>query len=136
MSSDWGRIDADGSVFVRTADGERQIGSWQAGSPEEGLAFYTKRYDDLAADVALLEARVDVPTADPMAVREAANKMRTTVTEAAALGDLDALTKRLDGVVAKAGERLAAKAAERARAAEANVERKRALVEEAKKLAD
>jgi hypothetical protein len=26
-SSDWGRIDEDGTVFVRTADGERAIGS-------------------------------------------------------------------------------------------------------------
>jgi hypothetical protein len=134
MSSEWGRIDADGSVFVRTADGERQIGSWQAGSPEEGLAFYTKRYDDLAADVALLEARATVPTADPKDVREAANKMRTNVAEAAALGDLDSLCQRLDGVVAKTDERLAAKAEERAKAAEANVERKRALVAEAQTL--
>ncbi len=136
MTSDWGRIDADGSVFLRTADGERQIGSWQAGPAEEGIAFYTKRYDDLAADVSLLEARAELPTADPAAVRETATKMRSTVTEAAALGDLDALCKRLDGVVAKTDERLAAKAEERARAAEANVERKRALVAEAKTLAD
>lgn len=135
MSSDWGRIDAEGSVFVRTADGERQIGSWQAGSAEEGLAFYTKRYDDLVADVALLEARADVVTADPTAVREAATKMRTAVSEAAALGDLDALCQRLDGVVAKTEERLAARAEERAKAAEANVERKRALVAEAQTLA-
>jgi hypothetical protein len=136
MSSDWGRIDADGSVFVRTADGERQIGSWQAGPPEEGIAFYTKRYDDLAADVALLEARAEVASADPAAVRETATKMRATVAEAAALGDLDSLCKRLDGVVAKTDERLAAKAAERAKAAEANVERKRSLVAEAQQLAD
>lgn len=135
MSSEWGRIDADGAVFVRTADGERQIGSWQAGSPEEGLAFYTKRYDDLAADVSLLEARATVPTADPAAVREAANKMRANVAEAAALGDLDSLCQRLDGVVAKTDERLAAKAEERAKAAQANVERKRALVAEAQTLA-
>ncbi|HVS68434.1 MAG TPA: DUF349 domain-containing protein [Mycobacteriales bacterium] len=135
MSSDWGRIDADGSVFVRTADGERQIGSWQAGSPEEGLAFYTKRYDDLAADVALLEARAKVPSADPAAVREAATKMKATVTEAAAMGDLNSLCERLDGVVAKTDERLAEKAEERARAAEANVERKRALVAEAQSMA-
>jgi hypothetical protein len=136
MSTEWGRIDADGSVFVRTVDGERQIGSWQAGPPEEGIAFYTKRYDDLAADVALLEARADVASADPAAVRETATKMRANVAEAAALGDLESLCKRLDGVVAKTDERLAAKAAERAKAAEANTERKRALVAEAQQLAD
>ena len=36
----WGRVDADGTVYVRTADGERVIGSWQAGSPEEAIAFF------------------------------------------------------------------------------------------------
>ncbi|HVT20371.1 MAG TPA: DUF349 domain-containing protein [Mycobacteriales bacterium] len=135
MTSDWGRIDADGSVYLRTSDGERQIGSWQAGSPEEGLAFYRKRYDDLVADVALLEARATVASADPSVVREAAQKMRSAVAEAAALGDLDALCARLDGVITKTDERLAERAAERARAAEANVERKRALVAEAQALA-
>src|SRR3954468_23285049 len=38
-SETWGRIADDGTVFVRTADGERAIGSWQAGSVEGGLAF-------------------------------------------------------------------------------------------------
>ena len=68
MSSEWGRIDDDGTVYVRTADGERAIGSWQAGTPEEGLAFYARRYDDLAADVALLEGRIGSPASDPAAV--------------------------------------------------------------------
>jgi Domain of Unknown Function (DUF349) len=134
MSSEWGRIDADGSVYVKTTDGERLIGSWQAGSPEEGLAFYKKRYDDLAADVALLEGRVKSPSADPKAVKDAATKLAATVPDAAALGDLASLTTRLDGVFAKVAERLAERAQERAKANEASVERKRALVTEAEKL--
>ena len=47
MGSEWGRIDDDGTVYVRTSDGEREIGSWQAGDPEAGLAFYMLRFDDL-----------------------------------------------------------------------------------------
>ena len=35
----FGRVDAEGNVFVRTADGERKVGSWQAGSPDEALAW-------------------------------------------------------------------------------------------------
>ena len=135
MSSEWGRIDADGSVYLKTADGERMIGSWQAGSLDEGLAFYIKRYDDLNADVVLLEGRVKSPSADPKAVKEAATKLAETVPDAAAIGNLESLSKRLDAVVAKADERLAERAAERAKAAEADVERKKALVAEAEKLA-
>src|SRR5262249_26981480 len=32
----WGRGDADGTVYGRTAEGERLIGSWQAGGPARG----------------------------------------------------------------------------------------------------
>jgi hypothetical protein len=135
MSSEWGRIDGDGTVYVRTGDGERVIGSWQAGTPEEGLAFYRLRYDDLAADVALLEGRIGSPASDPSAVAAAARKLKETVPEAAALGDLDALCTRLDGVLAKVDERMAVKRQERAAAAVVAADRKRELVAEAETLA-
>ena len=31
----WGRVDEDGTVFVKTADGERSVGQYPEGSPEE-----------------------------------------------------------------------------------------------------
>jgi hypothetical protein len=71
-SEAWGRIADDGTVFVRTADGERAIGSWQAGTAEEGLAYYHRRYEDLAAEVSVLEGRIGAPTADPRTVAAAA----------------------------------------------------------------
>jgi hypothetical protein len=135
MSSEWGRIDGDGTVYVRTADGERVIGSWQAGTPEEGLAFYRLRYDDLAADVALLEGRIGSPASDPAAVAAAARKLCATLPEAAALGDLDALVTRLEGVLKKVDERMAVRRQERAAAALVAADRKRELVAEAEKLA-
>jgi len=39
-SDAWGRVADDGTVYVRTAEGERVVGSWQAGSPDEALAFF------------------------------------------------------------------------------------------------
>ena len=35
----FGRIDSDGTVYVKTATGERVVGSWHAGTIEEGLAY-------------------------------------------------------------------------------------------------
>lgn len=59
MSTDpWGRVDDDGTVYVRTAEGERAVGSWQAGEPEEALAYFHRKYDELAGQVQLLEQRV------------------------------------------------------------------------------
>ena len=48
--NDWtafGRVDADGTVYVKTAEGERVVGSWQAGTPDEGLAHFARRFADL-----------------------------------------------------------------------------------------
>ncbi len=37
-SHEWGRVDDDGTVYVRTADGERAVGQYPEGTPEEALA--------------------------------------------------------------------------------------------------
>ena len=52
----FGRVDAGGVAWVKTADGERQIGEFKAGTPEEGLKHFGARYDDLSTEVQMLEA--------------------------------------------------------------------------------
>jgi hypothetical protein len=136
MTSDWGRIDDDGTVYLRTADGDRVIGSWHAGSAQDGIEFYTRRYQELDAEVGLLEGRVKSDATDPNAVGEQARKLRDVVPSAAAMGDLDALVTRLDAVLAAVEERRAARRAERAAAVEAAREQKRSLVTEAERLAE
>ncbi|MDQ1698535.1 MAG: hypothetical protein QOG34_398 [Frankiaceae bacterium] len=131
----WGRIADDGTVYLRTGDGERVIGSWQAGTPAEGLAYYTRKYDDLAAEVAVLEGRVGSPVADVKAIRAAVARLTETVPAASVLGDIADLSRRLEAVTAKLGERSAEVAAAKAAAAAAAADAKRALVEEAEQLA-
>lgn len=132
--TDWGRIADDGTVYVRTADGERAVGSWQAGSVDEGLAFYTRRYDDLAAEVAVLEGRIKSSTVDPKAVAATATKLKESLPTASVVGDLATLESRLDLVLAQVEQRRAAIADARAAASAAAADRKRALVEEAQRL--
>src|SRR5262245_14655831 len=65
--SDWtsfGRVDSDGTVYVKTAAGERVVGSWQAGTPEEGLAHFARRFADIVTEVDLIEARLGTGAAD------------------------------------------------------------------------
>src|SRR4051794_12028255 len=133
-SEAWGRIADDGTVFVRTADGERAIGSWQAGTTEEGLAYYRRRYDDLAAEVSVLEGRIGAATADPRTIAAAAKKLRESLPTATVIGDLAALEKRLGGVLERVQVRLAEAAEQRAQVVAASVKAKEALVEEAERL--
>ena len=68
--NDWtafGRVDADGTVYVKTAEGDRVVGSWQAGTPEEGLAHFARRFADLVTEVELVEARLKSGAADAAA---------------------------------------------------------------------
>lgn len=100
----WGRVDESGAVFVRTADGERQVGSWQAGEPAEGLAHFGLRFDDLAAEVALLETRLETHPQDARKTRVSAEALASQIPEAAAVGDLDALAARVASVIERSGE--------------------------------
>lgn len=131
----WGRIADDGTVYLRTADGERVIGSWQAGTAAEGLAYYTRKYDDLAAEVAVLEGRIGAPTADVKAIRAAVARLTETLPTASVLGDVADLSRRLDAVTAKLADKQAEVAAARAAASSAAADAKRALVAEAESLA-
>ncbi|WP_131772869.1 DUF349 domain-containing protein [Candidatus Protofrankia datiscae] len=134
-SSEWGRVGDDGTVYVRTTAGERPVGSWRAGSPAEGFAHFARRYDDLAAEVALLEQRLTVPSADLTGLAASARRLLASLGTAAVVGDLDALTGRLGSVLDAVGERTAQREAERAQRAAAAVEAKEALVAESERLA-
>jgi hypothetical protein len=136
--SDWttfGRIDEDGTVYVRTIEGERVVGSWQAGTPEEGLAHFARRYADLLTEVELLETRLANGSADAAHTLTAVRKLLAGMAEAHVVGDLDSLTTRLERLATTAEEKAGvAKAARDAARVEA-IARKTALVEEAEKLA-
>ena len=134
-SNAWGRVAEDGTVFLRTAEGERPVGSWQAGTPEEGLAHFTRRYDDLVTEVDLLEQRLGTGAADPQHSLAAIDRLRGSLPEAAVVGDVDGLDRRLATLAERAEEKLAQARAERAERAEKAAAAKRALAEEAEEIA-
>jgi chromosome segregation ATPase len=101
----WGRVDADGTVYVRTADGERVIGSWQAGSPDEALTFFRRKFEALDTEVALLEQRVTTTDLSPAQARAAIDRLVAAVTGAHAIGDLEQLSARLEALTGKVDER-------------------------------
>jgi len=132
----WGRIAEDGTVYVRTADGEREVGSWQAGTPEEGLAHFVRRYDDLATEVSLLETRLASGAASASSTVVAATKLRETLPAANVVGDLASLDARLGALIEAAEAKRSQEKAEKAAAAEHAAAAKRALAEEAETLAE
>ncbi|RLU84967.1 DNA repair protein [Streptomyces griseocarneus] len=136
MSSDpWGRVDETGTVYVRTADGEQVVGSWQAGSPEEALAYFERKYEGLVVEIGLLERRVRTTDLSAKDATIAIDHLRTQVDEHHAVGDLDALRVRLDKLVATVESRREERKAVKAKQSEEARTAKEALVAEAEELA-
>ncbi|PXY19573.1 DUF349 domain-containing protein [Prauserella muralis] len=133
--SRWGRIDEDGTVYVRTSDGERAIGVWQAGSADEGLMHFARKFDDLRTEVELLETRLNSGAGDPKQALSSATQLREKLADAAVIGDLDALRARVEEVIGHAERALAEVKQEREKARAAAIARKEALAEEAEQIA-
>src|SRR5262245_28214174 len=136
--SDWttfGRVDPDGTVYVKMAAGERVVGSWQAGTPEEGLAHYARRFADLVTEVDLIEARLGTGAADAGHTVTSLRRLRTSLDDAHVVGDLDGLASRVEKLTGVAEEKAAdARAAREVARADA-LARKNALVDEAERIA-
>ncbi len=132
---EWGRVTEDGTVFVRTSDGERSVGQYPVGSPEEALHFFTERYAALAFEVELLERRIASGVLSPDEATESVTKVRTQVVGANAVGDLDALGGRLDALAGVISEQRQARKAERALKVAESKAKKESLVEVAEGLA-
>jgi polyhydroxyalkanoate synthesis regulator phasin len=134
-SDPWGRVDADGTVYVRTADGERAVGSWQAGDAAEALAFFKRKYSALATEVDLLEQRIKTTDLSPAHAEDAIERLLASVTDPHAVGDLDSLRSRVEGLRDLVSHRRDERRAERAHAREEALAVKERIVAEAERIA-
>ena len=125
IQSSFGRIDEAGNVFVNDNGTERLIGSQPTMSHEEAINFYTKRYEDFASTVRLLEQRLKAK-ADSRSIYKSAVKTLTDLEVAAAIGDLQSLRNRVQTIISGLADEIAKFEAERS----ANIET--ALAERAK----
>ena len=132
----WGRVAEDGTVYVRTADGERPVGSYEAGTPAEALEFFTKRFEELEGKVHLLEQRVASGRLAPEEATSATKALREQVVDAHAVGDLTSLAARLDALAPVIAVQRSARKEERAQKSAESKAEKEKLVAEAERLAE
>ena len=99
------------------------------------MAFYTRRYENLAAEVTLLVSRVEAQAMSPEEARKAIATARANISEANAVGDLAALDSRLDALEELLPAQIEARKAARAEQNAATITAKQAMVDEAESLA-
>ncbi|WP_277210121.1 DUF349 domain-containing protein [Isoptericola croceus] len=131
----FGRVDDDGTVYVRENAGERSVGQYPGVSTDEALSLYVRRYLDLAAKVTLFETRLDSADLSVREIDQTLAKLSEETAEPAAVGDLDALRTRVEGLQERATERRKQLDAERAAAKDRAVEARTAIVEAAEAIA-
>lgn len=130
----WGRVDDTGTVFVREADGEREVGQYPDGTAEEALAYFERKFTELAGQVTLLEQRAKrgAPAAD---VAKALTALLSTIATANAVGDLATLATRLETLQGTVGELTEKQTEESKAAVQEAVLVRTAIVEELESLA-
>ncbi|MEN9351627.1 MAG: hypothetical protein RL455_568 [Actinomycetota bacterium] len=122
----FGRVGEDGTVYVITPTGDRAVGSYPGKSPEEALAYFVKKFEMAASEVALLAARIRSGAMVPSDAHEAVNKLRNQITELNGVGDLANLASSLEKIPALISEH---EGAYQARKAAQNAERDARKVE-------
>ncbi len=132
----FGRIDDEGTVWLKTPEGERAIGSWQAGSKEAGLQHFAARYSDLETEVDLLNARLDTHPGDASHVKEKAEQLLAELPTAAVIGDVPALSTKLTEVINRTDSAAQKFAEDKAARRQAAIEQKQQLAAEAEDIAE
>lgn len=132
--STWGRVDETGTVYVTDRGAERAVGQYPDGTPEEALAYFTRKFTELEGQVRLLEqrARAGAPAAD---VAKTVTALTEALENAAAVGDLEALRTRVAALSTTVEKLTEAQQAEAAAATEAAIAERVAIVEAAEALA-
>ncbi len=134
-ASEFGRVADDGTVFVRTAEGEREVGSYPGATPAEALAYFTRKYDELLASAELLLQRVTHTDLGAKEAGEGLAKLREQSADARVVGDLALLETKVQAVAAAVQTKRGAEDAERRAAREAGRVKRETLVAEAESIA-
>lgn len=98
-ANQFGRVDAENNVFV--IDGsERKVGQYPGVTSDEALAYFARKFEDLAAQVRILEQRV-ANKVDSQGMKKMAAKLVEDLKEPAAVGDLADLRRRVANLDSK-----------------------------------
>jgi len=96
--SRYGRVASDGTVFVQTSQGERAVGSYPGKTPEEALAYFVRKFEVVAAEVALLAARIVSGAMVPEDALQSVAKLRNQIDNLNGVGNLAALRASLEQI--------------------------------------
>ncbi|AKT52813.1 ATPase [Arsenicicoccus sp. oral taxon 190] len=134
-AASFGRVAEDGTVYVRTPDGEKPVGSYPGASAEEALAYFARKYDEMWAAADLLYHRVLQTGLSAKEASDDLGTLREHIGEANVVGDLPELDAKVESIATAIEARKQVEATERAAAREQARAEREAIVAEAEQIA-
>lgn len=127
-SNEFGYVDETGNVFLNGTPDPIKVGQYAAGDPSEGLAFFTKRYEDLLAEIELAAARLKDGKGNLETVTALIERIEKSLSEPNLLGDLEKIKAGKDLLLAGFAEKKAAASEKKAAIKAAALARREELV--------
>ncbi len=94
QTNEFGRVDDSNTVFVNDNGTERQVGQYPNVSAEEALAYFAKKFEDLEAQVRILEQRVAAGITDSKSLKAGHDALSKELKEPNVVGNIQALRDR------------------------------------------
>jgi hypothetical protein len=127
-SNEFGYVDETGNVFLNGTPDPIKVGQYAAGDPSEGLAFFTKRYEDLLAEIELAAMRLKDGKGNLETVTALIERIEKSISEPNLLGDLEKIKAGKDSLLAGFAEKKAAASEKKAAIKAAALARREELV--------
>ena len=136
QASQWGRVTEDGTVFLKAPEGEVEVGQYSAGTPQDGLTFYARKYDDLVVEIEVIQTRIKEGKTSADAAALVIKKVREALAGRSFVGDIVSLEETCTGVDVLIEEKRVTERARKTALKESARAARIALVEEAEKMSD
>ncbi len=136
QAASWGRVSEDGTVFLKAPEGEVEVGQYAAGTPQEGLAFYARKYDDLVVEIDVIQTRIKDGKTSADATTQVVKKVRDALAGRSFVGDITSLEARCSEVDLLIEEKKVTERARKAALKESARAARLTLATEAEKMSD
>lgn len=127
-SNDFGYVDETGNVFLNGTPDPIKVGQYAAGDPSEGLAFFTKRYEDLLSEIELAATRLKDGKGNLDTVTALIERIEKSLAEPNLLGDMEKIRAGKETLLAGFAEKKAAAVAKKNEIKAAALARREELV--------
>lgn len=98
-ANEFGRVDEKNSVYLKDQGTERLVGQYPDVSADEAIAFFIRKFEDLEAQVRILEQRIANGINDAKSLKAAHATLKKEVADPKGVGNYENLRQRLEKLI-------------------------------------